>query len=88
MSWVRPDQEILPRLSSHTPANTQHNDAYIVEVSQKLVRKCPVPTESLIPDLWYMNTLLCFMSDTHCTYKVQTLKEMIDGNTKWIMRLN
>ena len=56
MSWVRPDLEILPDLP-HTPANAQFYDAVIVVVSQKLGRKCTVPTEVWTRDLWCANPL-------------------------------
>ena len=42
MSRVRPDQEILPRSSTHN-INAQLDDAAMVVVSQKLSRKCTVP---------------------------------------------
>ena len=56
LSWVRPDREIFPRASTHA-ANIQLYDADVVAVSQKLSRKCTVPSESwtwdqLAPDLW------------------------------------
>ena len=38
MSWVRPDREILPRPSTHTPANAQL-DVVMVVNSRKLSRK-------------------------------------------------
>ena len=38
MSWVRPDQEILPDLPQ-TPANAQFYNAVMVVVSRKLGRK-------------------------------------------------
>ena len=38
MSWVRPDREILPRPSTHTPANAQL-DAVMVVINRKLGRK-------------------------------------------------
>ena len=38
MSWVTPDREIIPRPSTHTPANAQL-DAAIVVNSRKLNRK-------------------------------------------------
>ena len=46
MIWVRRDRYILPRPSTHTPANAQMYDAVVVVVSQKLGRKCTVPTVS------------------------------------------
>ena len=38
MSWVRPDWEILLQPSTHTPANVQFYDAFMVVVSLKLGR--------------------------------------------------
>ena len=63
MSWVRPDQEILIRPSKHT--STQINDAVMVAVSQKLVRKCILPSEFWTQDLWCANPLR-FLFDYSC----------------------
>ena len=55
MSCVRPDRETLPRPSAHT--STQLYDAVMVVVSQKLGRKCTVPSESWTRELWCANPL-------------------------------
>ena len=50
MSWIRPDLEILRRPSTHTYTHThtseRSTDSGKVVVSQKLDRKCTVPTGS------------------------------------------
>ena len=55
MSWVRPNWEIL--LWPNTQANAQFYDAGMVVVSQKLSRKCTLPTGSGYRDLWCANPL-------------------------------
>ena len=57
LSLIKPHREIIPRPSTHTPAIAQLCDAIIVVVSQKLGRKCTVPTESWARDLWFANLL-------------------------------
>ena len=56
MSWVRTDQEILPRPSTHA-ANTQLYDAVMVIVSQKLGRKCTLSAKFWTRDLLCANPL-------------------------------
>ena len=47
-SWVRPDREIYPRLSTYTAANAQLYNAGMVVISQKLGRKFTVPNLGLL----------------------------------------
>ena len=69
MSWVRPDQEILPCLRPST--HTSEGDAIMVVVTQRHGRKCTVPNEYSTHDLWCANPLRyplthsCFFSDLY-----------------------
>ena len=64
MSWVRPDREILPRRSPHTPANAQLYDNDIVNVSQKLDRKFTMPTGSGVSEFILRNW--CYQNMPKC----------------------
>ena len=77
MSWVRPDQEILPDLL-HAPANAQLYDAGMLVVSQKPGRNCTVATEFWTWDLWWVNPLRYPLANSYfSTYIYLLIKGVI-----------
>ena len=67
MSSIRLNWEILPRPSTHTPANAQLCNAVMVVVSQNLGRKSTVHTGSWTKNQWYA-ILLSYPLAHSCLY--------------------